>query len=163
MQRASPVGPLTFYGSDESLHAILFVCDHVKSPDHYFAHFKRQEDHPILLEAAKQIDEYFDGARRAFELPLQPFGTEFQQQVWALLAEIPYGMTVNYGDLARKLGDINKSRAVGMANGRNPLSIVLPCHRVVGSNGSLTGYGGGLDAKSILLDLEAKALGQRLF
>lgn len=163
MQRPSPLGSLTYYASDNALHAVLFVCDHVKSPKQYFDHFKEDNDHPILTMAATQIDEYFAGTRRAFDLPLHPFGTAFQEKVWALLAKIPFGETRNYGELAKNLGDAKKARAVGMANGRNPISIILPCHRVIGANGSLTGYGGGLDAKSVLLELEAKVLGQRLF
>lgn len=163
MQRPSPLGSLTYYASESALHAVLFVCDHVKSPKSYFAHFRSQDDHPILCLAAQQIDEYFAGTRRQFDLPLQAFGTPFQESVWSLLAEIPFGCTTHYGELAKKLGDSKKARAVGMANGRNPLSIILPCHRVVGSNGSLTGYGGGLDAKSRLLAHEEKVLGQRLF
>lgn len=163
MQTPSPLGSLTYYASDDALHAVLFVCDHVKSPKQYFDHFEEDPDHPILNLAAKQVEEYFAGTRRAFDIPIQPFGTEFQESVWKLLAEIPYGSTTNYGQLAKLLGDGNKARAVGMANGRNPISIVLPCHRVIGSNGALTGYGGGLNAKSQLLDLEAKVLGERLF
>jgi methylated-DNA-[protein]-cysteine S-methyltransferase len=163
LQRSSPIGRLTFYASNEALHALLFVCDHVQSPSSYFANFVEDHKHPILNQAAEQLDEYFAGQRRQFELPFEALGTEFQQGVWALLAEIPYGSTVSYGDLAKELGDGRKARAVGMANGRNPLSIILPCHRVIGANGSLTGYGGGLDSKSRLLNLEARVLGNRLF
>ncbi|MDF1667694.1 MAG: methylated-DNA--[protein]-cysteine S-methyltransferase [Planctomycetota bacterium] len=163
MQRRTPLGSLTYYASRDALHAVLFVCDHVKSPKRYFDHFEEDRDHPILNKAAEQIDEYFAGTRRAFDLAIRPFGTAFQDSVWKRLAEIPYGETRSYGELAKDLGDVKKARAVGMANGRNPISIILPCHRVIGANGSLTGYGGGLDAKSQLLDLEARALGKRLF
>jgi methylated-DNA-[protein]-cysteine S-methyltransferase len=164
LQRPSPIGPLTFYASDDALHAILFVCDHVLSPRAYFADFevvKEPSQHSILNVATRQINEYFAGERKQFDLPLQPMGTPFQLTVWSLLAEIPYGETTGYGDMALKLGDKNKARAVGMANGRNPISIILPCHRVIGSNGSLTGYAGGLDSKSFLLNLEGHRCNER--
>lgn len=109
---------------------------------------------PVLLEAAHQLGEYFAGARRAFDLPLDFRGTAFQRRVWAELLEIPYGGTRSYGEVACRLGDRNLMRAVGAANGRNPLSIVAPCHRVVGAAGQLTGFAGGLDAKRWLLALE---------
>ena len=105
-------------------------------------------------EATRQLQEYFDGERRQFSLPLAPRGTEFQRRVWAALAEIPYGETRSYGELATALGRPGASRAVGMANGRNPISIVVPCHRVVGANGSITGYAGGVERKVYLLDFE---------
>lgn len=107
-----------------------------------------------LAEAVRQLDEYFAGERTEFTLPLAQVGDAFQRRVWALLREIPYGQTRSYGDLARALGDVNLSQAVGAANGRNPISIVVPCHRVIGSDGSLVGYAGGLDRKRFLLALE---------
>jgi methylated-DNA-[protein]-cysteine S-methyltransferase len=110
-------------------------------------------DEPFAA-AARQLAAYFAGQLTRFSLPLSPRGTEFQRQVWAALQEIPYGQTVTYGQLAADLGRPAASRAVGLANGRNPVSIVVPCHRVIGSDGSLTGYGGGLDRKRYLLDLE---------
>ena len=112
-------------------------------------------------DVATQLTEYFDGRRRAFELPLAPAGTPFQMRVWNALLDIPYGETISYGELAARIGDRSASRAVGLANGSNPLPIVIPCHRVIGSNGKLTGYGGGLPIKERLLALERGA--QNLF
>jgi methylated-DNA-[protein]-cysteine S-methyltransferase len=109
-------------------------------------------------DLATQLTEYFDGRRRAFDLPLAPEGTPFQLRVWNALVEIPYGETISYGELAARIGDRSASRAVGLANGSNPLPIVIPCHRVIGSNGKLTGYGGGLAIKQQLLSLERGAL-----
>lgn len=108
----------------------------------------------LALEASRQLAAYFDGSRRTFDLPVHPLGTEFQQRVWAALQEIPYGETRRYLDLARPLGDANATRAVGAANGQNPIAIVIPCHRVIGANGKLTGYAGGLERKRRLLELE---------
>ena len=108
----------------------------------------------MLQQAQRQLDEYFAGQRRAFELPLAPQGTPFQREVWLALADIPYGQTMSYAQLAAKLSRPTASRAVGAANGRNPLGILLPCHRVVGAKGSLTGFSGGLAAKRFLLELE---------
>jgi len=108
-------------------------------------------------DVAAQLGEYFDGGRQAFELPLAPTGTPFQMRVWNALLEIPYGETISYGELAARIGDRSASRAVGLANGSNPLPIVIPCHRVIGSNGKLTGYGGGLPIKRRLLALERGA------
>jgi methylated-DNA-[protein]-cysteine S-methyltransferase len=113
-------------------------------------------------DLATQLGEYFDGRRRAFELPLKPEGTPFQLRVWNALLDIPYGETISYGELAARIGDRSASRAVGLANGSNPLPIVIPCHRVIGSNGKLTGYGGGLPIKERLLTLEG-ALRPELF
>jgi methylated-DNA-[protein]-cysteine S-methyltransferase len=104
-----------------------------------------------LPETARQLDEYFTGKRQEFNLPLRLKGTSFQQRVWQVLTEIPYGKTWSYGELARHLDNPNASRAVGLANGRNPISILIPCHRVIGADGSLTGYGGGLERKQWLL------------
>jgi methylated-DNA-[protein]-cysteine S-methyltransferase len=109
-------------------------------------------------DVATQLTEYFEGRRRVFELPLAPEGTPFQLRVWNALLEIPYGETISYGELAARIGDRSASRAVGLANGSNPLPIVIPCHRVIGSNGKLTGYGGGLAVKQQLLVLERGAL-----
>ncbi|MGH9103614.1 MAG: methylated-DNA--[protein]-cysteine S-methyltransferase, partial [Acidimicrobiales bacterium] len=119
--------------------------------------------HPAHLEeAASQLEEYFAGERRSFDLPLQPEGSAFQLQMWWALAGIGYGQKITYAELARRAGRPGAARAAGSAIGRNPLPIVLPCHRVVGSDGSLTGYGGGLPAKQLLLQLEAGAGGARL-
>ncbi|MEO8802761.1 MAG: methylated-DNA--[protein]-cysteine S-methyltransferase [Rudaea sp.] len=109
-----------------------------------------------LHEARAQLIAYFDGRLHEFDLPLAPHGTAFQQQVWLELLRIPYATTINYGELAQRVGDIKASRAVGAANGRNPLPIVVPCHRVIGADGSLTGFGGGLEAKRFLLDHEQR-------
>lgn len=116
----------------------------------------------ILEQAKTELEEYFSGERQSFSIPLDPVGTEFQLAAWQVLRTIPYGETISYGDQARALGDIKKSRAVGGANGRNPISIIVPCHRVVGANGKLTGFGGGLDTKSWLLHHEAKVSAQVL-
>lgn len=112
----------------------------------------------VLAEAVRQLDEYFAGTRREFELDLAPQGTPFQLAVWNALLAIPYGATASYGDIARAVGRPNAVRAVGQANGRNPLAIVVPCHRVIGSDHSLTGYGGGLERKRFLLSLEGAQL-----
>jgi len=132
----------------------------------YFATHRHHDDPSAGLErddgaftgAVAQLGEYFDGERTAFDLPLAPTGTEFQLRVWAQLRTIPYGATCSYADIARGIGASNGFRAVGLANGRNPISIIVPCHRVIGADGSLTGYGGGLERKRFLLDLESGAL-----
>lgn len=112
----------------------------------------------VLLEAERQIHEYFDGARKSFDLPLRPQGTTFQEQVWQQLLAIPFGQTISYLELARRVGNEKAVRAVGMANGRNPIGLIIPCHRVIGSNGDLTGYGGGLPRKEYLLKHEGARL-----
>jgi len=114
-----------------------------------------QRNDALLEPARRQLTEYFAGERTEFDLPLRPTGAPFQLRVWEKLATIPYGETVSYGEIARELGHPTASRAVGAANGRNPIAIVVPCHRVIGANGSLTGYAGGLEQKRALLDLEA--------
>ena len=114
-----------------------------------------QRDDALLEPARRQLTEYFAGERTAFDLPLRPTGAPFQLQVWAALLNIPYGETASYGEIAREIGHPTAFRAVGAANGSNPIAIIVPCHRVIGSNGSLTGYGGGLPTKRALLDLEA--------
>ena len=121
-----------------------------------FSPLEEDPNDPLLLTAKEQLDQYFAGARRAFDLPLAPQGTPFQQAVWAALRTIPYGETRSYLEIARQVGNPKACRAVGMANHRNPLAIVVPCHRVVGAGGQLTGYAGGLDVKRRLLDLEAQ-------
>ena len=113
-----------------------------------------RRDDALLADALGQLSEYFAGTRRTFELALSPRGTPFQLKVWEALRAIPYGTTISYGELAARIGNRNASRAVGLANGRNPIAIIVPCHRVVGAGGKLTGYGGGLDNKRVLLDLE---------
>lgn len=118
----------------------------------------RADDEPVLVRAREQLGSYFAGDRHEFDLPLAPAGTPFQLQVWAALREIPYGTTISYGELARRVGDPRAARAVGLANGRNPIAIIVPCHRVVGTSGALTGFGGGLARKRTLIDLEAATL-----
>ncbi|NLO26960.1 MAG: methylated-DNA--[protein]-cysteine S-methyltransferase [Actinobacteria bacterium] len=116
----------------------------------------RDDSLPLFLAVASQLAEYFDGSRTCFELPSAPVGTPFQQEVWQCLQRIPYGARISYGDIARDLGRPQAARAVGAAVGRNPVSIIIPCHRVVGSNGALTGFAGGLERKEALLRLEAR-------
>lgn len=156
----SPVGPLRLAASDAGLHAILF---HANRHPPKNGHDWRQGGHPLLREAQRQLDEYFAGTRRSFDLPLAPDGTAFQLGVWRALAEIPYGGTISYAQLAARVGKPAAMRAVGAANGRNPLPIVLPCHRVIGSDGSLTGFGGGLPTKAFLLQLEGALPRKDLF
>jgi len=116
------------------------------------------DDPETLRSAASQLRAYFDGTRREFSLEVAPKGTEFQTSVWKRLAEIPYGTTKTYGEIAAEVGNAKASRAVGMANNRNPIALIIPCHRVIGASGALVGYGGGLEAKELLLDLERKVL-----
>ena len=112
----------------------------------------------VVAEAKRQLDEYFQGRRRWFDLPLAPFGTPFQSRAWKALQDIPYGATRSYGEQARAMGEPRAVRAVGAANGRNPVAIVIPCHRVIGGDGRLTGYGGGLDVKRYLIELERRSM-----
>jgi methylated-DNA-[protein]-cysteine S-methyltransferase len=148
----SPVGPLTLVSSTQGLQGVLW------SPGPPRSACEDSRSVAILDAAAAQLDEYFAGSRRSFDLPVDLDGTAFQLQAWQALAEIPYGETVTYGEQARRLGRPAAARAVGAANGQNPLSIVLPCHRVVGADGSLTGYGGGLETKRRLLEHELTML-----
>lgn len=147
----SPVGPLLIAGNDDGLQLIEFHAPRhpITRGEHW-----RAGDHAVLQQAQSQLAEYFAGTRRAFELPLAPQGTQFQRQVWWELANIPFGGTISYAELATRVGRPAATRAVGAANGRNPIPIVLPCHRVIGADGSLTGFGGGLPTKQFLLQLE---------
>ncbi len=147
----SPLGELLLVGDGEALGG-LFLPRHRHEPASARGLVRRPE---AFGDAVRQLEEYFAGERVAFELPLVERGTPFQQEVWRELRAIPYGETISYGELARRLGRPAAVRAVGAANGRNPISIVTPCHRVIGSGGALTGYGGGMAAKRFLLDLEA--------
>ena len=150
----SPVGRLTLVATDEGLAAILWEND---PPSRVPLELAAEDPtHPVLVEAERQLEEYFDGDRKAFALRLDVTGTAFQRQVWAALLTIPFGETRSYGEIARQIGKPNAMRAVGAANGRNPVSIVAPCHRVIGSTGKLTGFAGGLDAKRYLLALEGR-------
>lgn len=155
----TPVGALTLIASDRGLRAILWEKETperagIRTP------VKRETHHPILQRTAAQLDEYFAGTRTAFDIPLDLEGTGFQLAAWHALADIPYGATTTYGRQARALGSPTAARAVGAANGANPVCIVLPCHRVIGANGSLTGFGGGLAIKQWLLDHEARTIGR---
>jgi methylated-DNA-[protein]-cysteine S-methyltransferase len=141
----SPVGVLTIVATSDAIVGIRFGDDEANTA---------AGEHALLDEAVRQLTEYFAGDRTEFDLPLAPAGTEFQCLAWTALRSIPFGETISYGEQARRLGDKNKSRAVGAANGKNPIAIVVPCHRVVGSNGHLTGFGGGLGAKAWLLEHE---------
>jgi len=154
-QMDSPVERLTLMGSSQGLHAVLWDCD-FQNPKYInlLAQLKKNNNLEIFLKAEKQLTEYFLGQRKKFDLDLVLYGTAFQKQAWAELSKIPYGQTISYGEQAGNMGDTNKARAVGMANGQNPLSIIIPCHRVIGANGKLTGFGGGLDKKEFLLGLE---------
>lgn len=148
----SPVGRLTLVASDEGLAAILWERE---SPRRVPLRLDGEDpEHPVLMETARQLREYFAGERRTFHLALDPAGTPFQRSVWDALRTIPFGETRSYQQIAAQIGRPTAVRAVGAANGRNPLSIVAPCHRVVGSNGALTGFAGGLDTKARLLTLE---------
>ena len=148
----SPVGRLLLTRNESGLTRVYFETDgKPRYPDHTWV-----LDPDGLSTAIKQLQEYFVGTRYTFDLDLAPEGTAFQQNVWRVLREIPYGETISYGELAKRIGKPSAVRAVGAANGRNPLGIVVPCHRVIGSDGSLTGFGGGLHVKKALLDLERK-------
>lgn len=151
----SPIG-LLHVVADAAVVAIRFAG---QPPDGEPA----DHGHAVLDAAVTQLDEYFAGRRTEFDLPLAPAGTDFQRAAWGALLSIPFGRTVSYGEQAARLGDANKARAVGAANGRNPIPIVVPCHRVIGSSGQLTGFGGGLDTKAWLLEHEQRVLGARLF
>lgn len=139
---AGPAGPLMLVERDDALAELRFGAD------------DGTEASPLLLRARTELEEYFAGRRREFDLPLAPHGTPFQQRVWQALRAIPYGSTCTYGELAAAVGNPRASRAVGMANHRNPLPILIPCHRVIGASGALTGYAGGLEWKRRLLAIE---------
>jgi len=166
----SPVGDLLLTASETGLTGVYFptsrhhrpalVGPHTVAPSPFLPHplapspFGRGGTKEVLDRVEAQLKEYFEGTRTSFDLPLEPTGTDFQLRVWNLLRGIPYGVTTSYGELARRLGDPQKSRAVGAANGANPIPIIVPCHRVVGSKGELTGFGGGLERKRWLLEHE---------
>ena len=143
----SPIGRLMICENGSSITHVLFEGSLL--PEGYTI-----EESPVLIEAAQQLDEYFKGRRRKFDLSLNPAGTEFMKKVWASLLKIPYGQRRSYKDIAESIGKNTAYRAVGMANNRNPIPIFIPCHRVVGSSGSLVGYAGGLEIKTFLLNLE---------
>lgn len=151
---ASPVGELTLVASKKGLAAVLWENDDPKRVR--LEPRVETGDHPVLDKAGLQLSEYFAGQREAFDLPLDFNGTDFQKRVWSALLTIPFGETRSYADIASRIGKPSACRAVGAANGRNPISIIAPCHRVVGTNGALTGFAGGLKAKQYLLGLEGK-------
>jgi methylated-DNA-[protein]-cysteine S-methyltransferase len=150
----SPIGELLLAGDGRSLERLYMQS----GPRPFAIPPSWREDAAPFADAGAQLGEYFAGERRAFELALAPAGSAFQLRVWRALREIPYGETTSYGELARSIGAPDAARAVGLANGRNPISVVVPCHRVIGADGSLTGFGGGLPNKRLLLDLEAGRL-----
>ena len=153
----SPIGELRLVERDGEVTAIEFSP--FRDGGEGRVRGDRDDRHPVLVETARQLAAYFTGDLTDFDLPLAPVGSDFQQRVWKELQTIPYGETASYGGIALRLGMTNAaSRAVGLANGRNPIPIVIPCHRVIGANGTLTGYAGGLDRKQLLLGLEQDAL-----
>ena len=152
MEIDSPVGVLKLVANDISLIAVLWENE---TPNRVrLAELIENKQHPILLETQKQLSEYFEGQRKIFDLPLDFEGLEFQQKVWQALLTIPFGETRSYKDIAEQIGNVKAVRAVGAANGKNPISIIAPCHRVVGANGKLVGFAGGLENKDILLKIE---------
>ncbi|MFC5453265.1 methylated-DNA--[protein]-cysteine S-methyltransferase [Prosthecobacter fluviatilis] len=152
----SPVGKLTLVASDRGLAAVLWEDDDPKRVR--LGTLQENAEHPVLVEAERQLRDYFEGRLEKFSLEVDFEGTEFQKQVWAALLTIPFGETRSYAQVAEQIGNPNAVRAVGAANGRNPISIITPCHRVIGSNGKLTGFAGGMEAKAFLLKLEAREL-----
>jgi methylated-DNA-[protein]-cysteine S-methyltransferase len=149
------IGPLLIAGDGAAIHHIRFPRNGKPEPPE---RDWEQSSRGVLAEAVKQLRQYFAGKRTDFDLPLAADGTAFQRGVWRRLQEIPYGETISYGELARRIGNPKASRAVGAANGQNPIPIVIPCHRVIGANGKLTGFGGGLPIKEKLLALEARQM-----
>jgi methylated-DNA-[protein]-cysteine S-methyltransferase len=150
---SSPIGILKITGSDLGISSILYIDEPASEGN----------TPPALISCIQKLDEYFEGSRKTFDLKIDPQGTEFQKKVWEQLLKIPFGKTISYLDLALMMGDAKTTRAVGHANGQNKINIVIPCHRVIGANGSLTGYGGGLWRKEWLLKHEASLCLQGLF
>ena len=152
MYMDSPVGALKLVAHDQALVAVMWDNEDHKRVR--LAELIQDHQHPMLIQVKKQLEQYFAGQRQQFDLPLDFQGTDFQQQVWQTLLTIPYGETRSYKEIAVQIGNEKAVRAVGAANGRNPISIIAPCHRVIGSSGALVGFAGGLDKKQILLSLE---------
>jgi len=150
----SPIESLLLSSDGESLTSLTMVTQ--RHGPYFNDTWKHDHNAKPFVEARRQLEAYFAGELMEFDLPLNPRGTEFQKQVWQELRNIPFGVTISYGELAERIGNPNSSRAVGAANGRNPISIIVPCHRVIGSNGKLTGYGGGMERKEWLLAHENK-------
>lgn len=153
MEMSSPVGVLKLVAHEHALVAVLWENENPKRVR--LAELIEDQQHPILLKTQKQLNEYFAGQRQNFDLPLDFEGTEFQQKVWQALLSIPFGETRSYKGIAEQIGNVKAVRAVGAANGKNPISIIAPCHRVVGANGKLVGFAGGLENKDVLLKLES--------
>ena len=153
----SPPGKLLLVADDDNLRVLNFQ----EGGDKVDPLPPWRQGNRLLDETERQLGEYFDGKRQEFQLPLQPIGTPFQLRAWKQLQQIPYGSTWTYGDQARRVGNPRASRAVGAANGRNPIAIIIPCHRVIGGNGRLVGFGGGLNSKRWLLEMEASVIGSR--
>ena len=158
----TPVGELILTASDAALTGVYFPTSRRGKPPTHHASWTESQDHTpsgtLLARTAAQLTEYFAGQRTTFDVPLEALGSPFEHRVWNALRTIPYGTTTSYGELARRLGDPKGSRAIGTANGKNPIPIIVPCHRVVGANGELTGFGGGLDTKRWLLEHEGALL-----
>ncbi len=149
-QFKSPIGLITVHANNDGLLGVWYPC-HVSDLSQFGV---QADDHPILVLTIRQLEEYFRGERHNFSIPLAASGTEFQNKVWQALTTIPYGETWSYKDIAVAIGNPKAQQAVGGANSKNPISIIVPCHRVIGKNGNLTGYAGGLDIKQTLLELE---------
>lgn len=149
------IGPLVAFETDNALCGLFFASD----DDSVFGGAERRKT-PLLAEVHRQLTEYFAGNRREFDLPLVSCGTTFQRSVWSELKKIPYGQTISYGELARRIGNSKAARAVGRANNKNPIAIVVPCHRVIGSGGALVGYAAGIDKKQFLLELERRVVAE---
>ncbi len=155
----SPLGALTIIASTQNLHCILWETDREHAAcEQILLHLKQKSQNKIIQKTKQQLSEYFQGIRKIFNLPYVLNGTDFQMHAWQQLLQIPYATTLSYGEQAARIGNKNKSRAVGFANGCNPISIIVPCHRVIGSNGKPVGFGGGLSIKSKLLHLEQTGL-----
>ncbi|WP_441373372.1 methylated-DNA--[protein]-cysteine S-methyltransferase [Acinetobacter lwoffii] len=148
----SPVGQLQLVANETALVAVLWDCEQPNRVK--LATLVEDPQHPVLIETRRQLQEYFASQRNVFDLPLDFAGTDFQKKVWQALLNIPYGQTRSYRDIAEQVGNIKAVRAVGAANGKNPISIIAPCHRVIGRSGKLVGFSGGLDKKEILLNIE---------
>lgn len=154
-EMTSPVGTLTIITASKGLHAVLWDSDRQNTNcEKIINSLSQTKNEKTIVQTKQQLSEYFAGKRKTFDLPLIVNGTAFQLQVWQQLLKIAYSTTITYAEQAEKIGNKNKARAVGLANGLNPISIIIPCHRVIGSNGHLTGFGGGLDRKAYLLKLE---------
>jgi methylated-DNA-[protein]-cysteine S-methyltransferase len=155
----SPIGELVLAGDGGVLQRLHMMEG--RHPVRIDPAWRRDDD--AFADARAQLGEYFEGRRTSFDVPLALHGTPFQRRVWEALLEIPYGETTSYGELARRLGSPRAMRAVGLANGRNPVAVIVPCHRVIGADGTLTGYGGGLERKRLLLELESRRLAPSMF